>query len=141
MKDILDRESQENENWLYAMMIGKGNFNTDPQVSSLRNRGKGGTMNKDQKEIGVPQSQKEGSWREKGWWLGNDSTQRVLNSDGNWTHEACAQTDKGKCTSDLQPVVMKLEVDANDTDEGGELDHLEGEDGLESTSQQSEPNE
>lgn len=65
------------------MMIGKGNFNTDPQVSSLRNRGKGGTMNKDQKEIGVPQSQKEGSWREKGWWLGNDSTQRVLNSDGN----------------------------------------------------------
>lgn len=49
------------------MMIGKGNFNTDPQVSSLQNRGKGGTMNKDQKEIGVPQSQKEGSWREKGW--------------------------------------------------------------------------
>ena len=93
------------------------------------------------KEIGVPQSQKEGSWREKGWWLGNDSTQRVLNSDGNWTHEACAQTDKGKCASDLQPIVMKLDVDANDTDEGGELDHLEGEDGLESKRQQSEPNE
>ncbi|MXQ84176.1 hypothetical protein E5288_WYG014148 [Bos mutus] len=26
---------------------------------------------------------------------------------------------------------MKLDVDENDTDEGGELDHLEGEDGLE----------
>lgn len=36
---------------------------------------------------------------------------------------------------------MKLDVDANDTDEGGELDHLEGEDGLESKRQQSEPNE
>lgn len=36
---------------------------------------------------------------------------------------------------------MKLDVDANDTDKGGELDHLEGEDGLESESQQSERNE
>ena len=54
MKDILERESQENENWLEAMMIGKRNFNIDPQVSSLRNREKGGTMNKDWKGIAVP---------------------------------------------------------------------------------------
>ena len=67
MKDILDREAQENENRLDAVMIGKGSFNPDPQVSSLQKREKGGTMNKDQKEIGVPQSQKEGSWRGKGW--------------------------------------------------------------------------
>lgn len=36
---------------------------------------------------------------------------------------------------------MKLDVDANDMDKGGELGHLEGEGGLERKSQQPEPNE
>lgn len=73
--------------------------------------------------------------------MGNDdSTQRVLNSDGNRRHEACAQTDEGKCVSDLQPAVMKLDMDANDMDKGGEVDHLEGEGGPERKSQQPEPN-
>lgn len=42
--------------------------------------------------------------------------------------------------SDLQPAVMKLDMDANDMDKGGEVDHLEGEGGLERKSQQPEPN-
>lgn len=58
MKDILDREAQENENRLDAVMIGKGSFNPDPQVSSLQKREKGGTMNR-KKDVG---GRRGGGW-------------------------------------------------------------------------------
>ena len=65
-------------------------------------------------------------------------TQMMPSSDGNWTHEACAQ----QITGDVHLIFsLELDMDVNDMDMQGELDHLEGDESTESKSQQAEPNE